>query len=45
MIYGLGQQGMYGDVTGSAPSIVTNTAGNYKWNAWASDRGMSQTDA
>ncbi len=44
-MYGLGQQGNFGDVTGSPPSLLSDIPGNYKWNAWASNRGMAQADA
>ncbi len=43
-IYGLYKQALIGDVTGKRPGRVKVKA-RYKYDAWASRKGMSQEDA
>lgn len=43
-IYGLYKQALKGDVTGKRPGRL-NMKARYKYDAWASRKGMSQEDA
>ncbi|UCG01871.1 MAG: acyl-CoA-binding protein [Candidatus Heimdallarchaeota archaeon] len=43
-MYGLYKQALVGDVTGKRPGRVKIKA-RYKYDAWASRKGMSQEDA
>ena len=40
VIYGLGKQGRFGNVTGEAPTFLWDPKGNYKWYAWKKVEGM-----
>jgi len=43
-MYGLYKQALKGDVTGKRPGGM-NVKGRYKYDAWASRKGMSKEDA